>query len=183
MRFFWFLQVFEELLLDADWSLNAGNWMWLSASAFFHQYFRVYSPVAFGKKTDKNGDYIKYVEEIAQFFCNAIFLPLGILSELWEMVCNSDLSLENVMHCNIPSVYCNCRCPQSVFRLSNHPMLCKVWAMGFCEVENLTWICLKKKKIFIFFRVLPGHECSQLEAMSHSSLTVIQPSICKAMTV
>ena len=38
-------EVFEELLLDADWSLNAGNWMWLSASAFFHQYYRVYSPV------------------------------------------------------------------------------------------------------------------------------------------
>lgn len=54
-----FSQVFEELLLDADWALNAGNWMWLSASAFFHQYFRVYSPIAFGKKTDKHGDYIK----------------------------------------------------------------------------------------------------------------------------
>lgn len=52
-------QVFEELLLDADWSLNAGNWQWLSASAFFHQFFRVYSPVAFGKKTDKSGAYIK----------------------------------------------------------------------------------------------------------------------------
>lgn len=55
-----FLQVFEEYLLDADWSLNAGNWMWLSASAFFHQYFRVYSPIEFGKKTDKDGDYIRY---------------------------------------------------------------------------------------------------------------------------
>lgn len=53
------LKVFEELLLDGDWALNAGNWQWLSASAFFHQFFRVYSPVAFGKKTDKNGDYIK----------------------------------------------------------------------------------------------------------------------------
>ena len=52
-------QVFEKLLLDHDWSLNAGNWMWLSASAFFHAYFRVYSPIAFGKKTDPNGDYIK----------------------------------------------------------------------------------------------------------------------------
>jgi len=52
-------EVFEELLLDADWSLNAGNWMWLSASAFFHQYWRVYSPVAFGKKTDKSGEYIR----------------------------------------------------------------------------------------------------------------------------
>ncbi|XP_037960196.1 cryptochrome-2 isoform X2 [Teleopsis dalmanni] len=46
------LRVFEELLLDHDWALNAGNWLWLSASAFFHSYFRVYSPVAFGKKTD-----------------------------------------------------------------------------------------------------------------------------------
>ena len=53
------MHVFEEYLLDADWSLNAGNWMWLSASAFFHQYFRVYSPIAFGKKTDKNGDFIR----------------------------------------------------------------------------------------------------------------------------
>ena len=56
------MKVFEEYLLDADWSLNAGNWMWLSASAFFHQYFRVYSPVAFGKKTDKNGDFIRYMQ-------------------------------------------------------------------------------------------------------------------------
>ena len=31
------MKVFEEYLLDADWSLNAANWMWLSASAFFHQ--------------------------------------------------------------------------------------------------------------------------------------------------
>lgn len=52
--------VFEELLLDADVYLNAGNWMWLSASAFFHQYYRVYSPIAFGKKTDPHGDYIRY---------------------------------------------------------------------------------------------------------------------------
>jgi cryptochrome len=51
--------VFDELLLDADWALNQGNWQWLSASAFFHQYFRVYSPVSFGKKTDKSGAYIR----------------------------------------------------------------------------------------------------------------------------
>jgi len=68
--------VFEELLLDADWSLNAGNWMWLSASAFFHQFFRVYSPVAFGKKTDKNGDYIrKYLPILKKFPSNYIYEP------------------------------------------------------------------------------------------------------------
>ncbi|XP_039432020.1 cryptochrome-2 [Culex pipiens pallens] len=71
-------RVFEELLLDADWALNAGNWMWLSASAFFHQFFRVYSPVAFGKKTDPEGKYIKkYVPELAKF-------PAGIIYEPWK---------------------------------------------------------------------------------------------------
>ncbi|XP_064636731.1 cryptochrome-1-like [Lineus longissimus] len=69
-------KIFEELLLDADWSLNAGNWMWLSASAFFHQYFRVYSPIAFGKKTDKNGDYIrKYIPLLSKFPTQYIYEP------------------------------------------------------------------------------------------------------------
>jgi len=76
-------KVFEEYLLDADWALNAGNWMWLSASAFFHQYFRVYSPIAFGKKTDPEGLYIKkYVPELKNF-------PSGVIYEPWKV------SLEN----------------------------------------------------------------------------------------
>ncbi|GAX79468.1 hypothetical protein CEUSTIGMA_g6909.t1 [Chlamydomonas eustigma] len=53
------MQVFEEYLIDQDHFVNAGNWMWLSASAFFSQYFRVYSPVAFGKKYDPEGKYIR----------------------------------------------------------------------------------------------------------------------------
>ncbi|XP_060659932.1 cryptochrome-2 [Drosophila nasuta] len=69
-------RVFEQLLLDQDWALNAGNWMWLSASAFFYQYFRVYSPVAFGKKTDPTGAYIrKYVPELEKYPANCIFEP------------------------------------------------------------------------------------------------------------
>lgn len=54
-----FLQVFEELLLDADWSVNAGSWMWLSCSAFFQQFFHCYCPVGFGRRTDPSGDYIR----------------------------------------------------------------------------------------------------------------------------
>ena len=34
--------------------------MWLSASAFFFQYYRVYSPITFGQKYDKEGLYIKH---------------------------------------------------------------------------------------------------------------------------
>jgi cryptochrome len=52
-------QVFEELLLDADWSVNAGMWMWLSCSSFFQQFFHCYCPVRFGRKADPNGDYIR----------------------------------------------------------------------------------------------------------------------------
>ncbi|XP_049573966.1 cryptochrome circadian regulator 5 [Syngnathus scovelli] len=69
-------KVFEELLLDGDWALNAGNWQWLSASTFFHQYFRVYSPVAFGRKTDKDGDYIKkYLPILKKFPTEYIYEP------------------------------------------------------------------------------------------------------------
>jgi cryptochrome len=69
-------EVFEYWLLDADWSLNAANWMWLSASAFFHQYFRVYSPISFGKKTDPNGEYIKkYLPSLRKFPAKFIYEP------------------------------------------------------------------------------------------------------------
>ncbi|XP_042901352.1 cryptochrome-1 isoform X2 [Parasteatoda tepidariorum] len=81
------MKVFEELLLDADWSLNAGNWMWLSASAFFHQYYRVYSPIAFGKKTDKNGDYIrKYVPILKRFPPEYIYEPWKAPKKLQEQL-------------------------------------------------------------------------------------------------
>jgi len=88
-------EVFEELLLDADWSLNAGNWMWLSASAFFHQYYRVYSPVAFGKKTDPLGNYIrKYLPILAKF-------PKEYIYEPWK----APLSVQKSLGCIIGQDY------------------------------------------------------------------------------
>jgi cryptochrome len=53
------MKVFEELLLDADWSVNAGMWMWLSCSSFFQQFFHCYCPIKFGRKADPNGDFIR----------------------------------------------------------------------------------------------------------------------------
>jgi cryptochrome len=68
--------VFDELLLDSDYALNNANWMWLSASAFFSQYFRVYSPVAFGKKWDKEGQYVKrYLPVLRKMPTQYIFEP------------------------------------------------------------------------------------------------------------
>ena len=51
---------FDRLLIDGDPSINSGNWMWLAASSFFYQYFRVYSPITFGKKYDPDGKYVKH---------------------------------------------------------------------------------------------------------------------------
>ncbi|CAI5500695.1 unnamed protein product [Closterium sp. Naga37s-1] len=52
--------VFDRLLVDSDWAINNGNWLWLSASAFFSQYHRIYSPVTFGKKYDPTGKFIRH---------------------------------------------------------------------------------------------------------------------------
>lgn len=69
-------KVFEELLVDADWALNNANWMWLSASAFFNQYWKVYSPIAFGKKYDKEGKYVKrYLPILKNYPAEYIYEP------------------------------------------------------------------------------------------------------------
>ncbi|KAK3026097.1 hypothetical protein RJ639_040769 [Escallonia herrerae] len=52
--------VFERLLIDHDWAINNGNWLWLSCSSFFYQYNRIYSPISFGKKYDPDGEYIRH---------------------------------------------------------------------------------------------------------------------------
>jgi cryptochrome len=58
-------EVFEEWLLDHETACNAGNWQWLSCTAFFAQFYRVYSPVAFPQKWDKEGAFVRrYVPEL-----------------------------------------------------------------------------------------------------------------------
>ena len=52
--------VFDRLLIDGDASINSGNWMWLSASSFFYQYFRVYSPITYGNKYDSEGNFVRH---------------------------------------------------------------------------------------------------------------------------
>lgn len=69
-------EVFEELLIDHESACNIGNWQWLSCTAFFAQFYRCYSPIAFGKKWDDNGDYIrKYVPELRDLPKKYIFEP------------------------------------------------------------------------------------------------------------
>ena len=69
-------EVFEELLLDHEVACNSGNWQWLSCTAFFAQFYRCYSPVAFGKKWDPEGEYVRrYVPELRAFPKKWIYEP------------------------------------------------------------------------------------------------------------
>lgn len=85
------MKVFEELLLDADWSVNAGMWMWLSCSSFFQQFFHCYCPVRFGRKADPNGDYIrKYLPVLKN-------MPTKYIHEPW----NCPESVQRAAKCTI----------------------------------------------------------------------------------
>nr|BAX56240.1 cryptochrome 2 transcript variant b [Gryllus bimaculatus] len=89
------MKVFEELLLDADWSVNAGMWMWLSCSSFFQQFFHCYCPVRFGRKADPNGDYIrKYLPVLKNF-------PAKYIHEPW----NAPESVQRAARCIVGKEY------------------------------------------------------------------------------
>jgi cryptochrome len=69
-------EVFEEWLLDHETACNAGNWQWLSCTAFFAQFFRCYSPIAFPKKWDKEGAFVRrYVPELKNMDEKWIYEP------------------------------------------------------------------------------------------------------------
>lgn len=69
-------EVFAEWLLDHETACNAGNWQWLSCTAFYAQFYRCYSPVAFPQKWDKHGDFVKrYVPELANYEEKFIYEP------------------------------------------------------------------------------------------------------------
>jgi len=69
-------EVFEEWLIDHETASNAGNWQWLSCTAFFAQFFRCYSPIAFPKKWDKEGKFVKrYVPELKGLDAKYIYEP------------------------------------------------------------------------------------------------------------
>ncbi|ORY06123.1 cryptochrome-2 [Clohesyomyces aquaticus] len=69
-------EVFEEWLLDHETACNVGNWQWLSCTAFFAQFYRCYSPVAFPKKWDKEGKFVRrYCPELLNYNHKYIYEP------------------------------------------------------------------------------------------------------------
>ncbi|CBQ72710.1 related to Deoxyribodipyrimidine photolyase [Sporisorium reilianum SRZ2] len=71
-------EIFDEYLIDWDPCSNPGNWMWLSCSAFFTQYFRLYGLATFPAKYDKTGALVrKYFPELAKFPDKYIYEPFN----------------------------------------------------------------------------------------------------------
>ena len=68
--------VFEKWLIDHEVACNIGNWQWLSCTAFYAQFYRCYSPIAFPKKWDKEGKFVKrWIPELAKVPGKYIYEP------------------------------------------------------------------------------------------------------------
>ncbi|XP_065865402.1 (6-4)DNA photolyase isoform X2 [Euphorbia lathyris] len=87
--------VFGRLLIDSDWAINNGNWLWLSCSSFFYQYNRIYSPISFGKKYDPNGNYIRHFLPVLED------MPKEYIYEPWT----APLSIQTKAKCIIGKDY------------------------------------------------------------------------------
>uniref|UniRef100_A0AAY5L7S7 Photolyase/cryptochrome alpha/beta domain-containing protein n=1 Tax=Esox lucius TaxID=8010 RepID=A0AAY5L7S7_ESOLU len=124
------MQVFEELLLDADWSVNAGSWMWLSCSAFFQQFFHCYCPVGFGRRTDPGGDYIRrYVPRLRGYPDRYIHQPWAAPESVQEAAgCLVGVDYPRPMVNHAQSSRLNIERMKQVYKsLSGYKGICELW--------------------------------------------------------
>ncbi|KAF6038965.1 cry [Bugula neritina] len=70
--------MFRKYLLDYDWSICAGNWMWVSSSAFEKALDcpRCFDPVKYGRRMDPYGLYVRrYVPVLKKMPLKYLFQP------------------------------------------------------------------------------------------------------------
>lgn len=69
---------FMDLLLDADFANNWGNWQWVAGTGNDTRPNRVLNPVRQGRKLDPEGEYVRrYVPELAD-------VPAPLIHEPWK---------------------------------------------------------------------------------------------------
>lgn len=91
------LNHFLKYLLDADWSVCAGNWMWVSSSAFeaLLDSGECACPVRLGQRLDPSGEYVRrYVPELAR-------MPVDYIYEPWK----APLDIQSRANCIIGKDY------------------------------------------------------------------------------
>ncbi|XP_077288717.1 circadian regulator cryptochrome [Arctopsyche grandis] len=112
------LQHFLKYLLDADWSVCAGNWMWVSSSAFeaLLDSSACACPVNLGRRLDPSGEYVRrYVQELRN-------MPEQFIYEPWK----APIEVQEKANCVIGRDYPN--------RLVNHKTASE---MNRSKMENL----------------------------------------------
>lgn len=89
-------QHFMKYLLDADWSVCAGNWMWVSSSAFESLLDSSdCSIIAVGQRLDPNGKYVRrYVPELKDY-------PTKFIQQPWT----ASLKIQEESYCIIGENY------------------------------------------------------------------------------
>ena len=68
---------FRHLLVDGDYSQNAGNWQWVAGTGpDAAPYFRIFNPIAQSRKFDTAGDYIRrWVPELGSLDAKTMHAP------------------------------------------------------------------------------------------------------------
>lgn len=159
-------KVFDELQLDAEWSLNVGNWLWLSGSAFVKGPVPWFCPVEVGKKIDTTGEYVKkYVPEVKH-------LPVKYLFEPWK----APLKVQKAARCIVGEDY-----PDPVADHIKQRIVCVQRLKDLCFSldilghTSLHWFrkdlrlhdnpslreCLRNSKVFYGVYFLPPSEAKQ----------------------
>jgi len=80
-------KIFMECLIDGDWAVCSGNWMWVSSSAFEKSLNSSFclDPSVYGWRVDPNGYYVKkYVPELANLPLEYIYSPWKAPKEVQE---------------------------------------------------------------------------------------------------
>jgi len=80
-------------LVDCDWSVNAGNWLWVSSSAFERllDCSTCIDSVSYGKRLEPSGDFIRrYVPELANF-------PFKYIHEPWKASIEAQTAAECIL--------------------------------------------------------------------------------------
>eukprot|EP00092_Neocalanus_flemingeri_P001275 GFUD01001361.1.p1 GENE.GFUD01001361.1~~GFUD01001361.1.p1 ORF type:complete len:169 (-),score=40.24 GFUD01001361.1:795-1229(-) len=96
--------MFLKYLIDADWSVCAGNWMWVSSSAFEKSLNASVSldPGVYGSRVDPEGEYIrKYVPELVKFPAKYIYQPWkapAAIQEKADCLIGKDYPMPMVVH-------------------------------------------------------------------------------------
>ncbi|ELU12703.1 hypothetical protein CAPTEDRAFT_226189 [Capitella teleta] len=139
------LKVFLKYLLDADWSVCAGNWMWVSSSAFENclQCPQCFSPIMYGMRMDPTGEYVRrYVPELRQVPLKYLFHPWKAPKEVQEKagcIVGTDYPAPMVDH-NTASKDCKDRM-QAVKALYKDPLsILHCAPSNMQEVRQFCWL-------------------------------------------